>query len=100
MSVVEYIAHRITTRDLGLTIRDALIDAEIQAYDNEGEKIAISAEQVLSVDFNDPCNLLVETPSGARFTIKIERIRSRARATIQKELTVTPTNPEYGPRNV
>jgi hypothetical protein len=100
MSVTEYVAHYITARDLGLTIRDALIDHPIGAYTIDNQLIATSAEQVLSVDYNDPCNLFIEVPSGAVFSIKIEQIKTAARAKMQKELFIEPTQPEYGPRNV
>jgi hypothetical protein len=100
MTVVEIVSHYITARDLGLTISDMLIDHPVGAYTIDNQLIATSAEQVLSVDFNDPTRLVVEVPSGAVFTIKIEQIKTATTAKLQKELFVQSTQPEYGPRNV
>jgi hypothetical protein len=100
MSIVEYVAHYITARDLGMTISDLLIDHPVGAYTIDNQLIATSAEQVLSVDYNDPTRLIVEVPSGAMFTIKIDQVKTSARAKIEKELCTQPTLSEYGPRNV
>jgi hypothetical protein len=100
MSVVELVAHYITARDLGMTISDMLIDHPVGAYGIDNQLIATSAEQVLSVDYNDPTHLIVEVPSGAMFSIKIEQIKNKLMAKVEKELCTQPTLAEYGPRNV
>jgi len=100
MNVIEYISHYITARDLGMTISDLLIEHPVGAYSPDNQLIATSAEQVLSVDYNDPTHLVVEVPSGAVFSIKIAQVKTSARAKIEKELCTQPTLSEYGPRNV
>jgi len=100
MSIIELVAHYITARDLGMTISDLLIDHPVGAYTIDNQLIAQSSEQVLSVDYNDPCNLVVEVPSGACFSIRIEQVKTAARANLEKQLLVQPALSEYGPRNV
>jgi len=100
MNVTEIVSHYITERDLGMTISDLLIDHPVGAYTIDNQLIATSAEQVLSVDYNDPTHLVVEVPSGAVFSIKIAQVKTAARAKLQHELCVQPNQPEYGPRNV
>jgi hypothetical protein len=67
-------AQALTTRDIGLAIRDHLEDHDVFALNEDGERIGGGSDVVEFVECSDANNLTIHMLNGQRFAVRIVAI--------------------------
>lgn len=67
-------ATTITTRDIGLAVRDALehlTHVPIYQDDEHGDDTEVARMEIWNVDVSDPSNVLIDMANGQTFVLRV-----------------------------